>query len=141
MYIFTHDAYARNNEKEGATSACEGNESAEKESRASTPATHLDWSVNILFRAELDLHTKWPLPPPLFSRLDSTGRICRGYKQITISCIEDGTSSITQNFYSNNVKYFGIFSVCFNNFFSYLFVSELIYSFNLTSSKFLFLSR
>lgn len=28
-------------------------------SRASTPATRLDCSVNILFRAESDLHTKW----------------------------------------------------------------------------------
>lgn len=71
----------------------QGNELVEGGSRASTPATRLDWSVNILFRAESDLHTKWPLSLLVCSalfvlclRLDSTGRICHGYKQPTISC-------------------------------------------------------
>lgn len=72
-------------------------------------------------------------------RLDSTGRICRGYKQITISCIEDGTSPITQNFYSNKCEIFwNIFCVLIIFFFYiYLFQPELIYSFNLHRINFI----
>ena len=80
--ICTHDAYARGNERKGRRrrgTKKEENELVEGGSRVSTPATRLDWSVNILFRAESDLHTKWPFSllvcSALFAlrlRLDST---------------------------------------------------------------------